>query len=211
MHGLLSLGPSGPFSHTSQPAWFFPGAGLLRYLDVAGYQRALTELGEPDYVTADMAKRLRAEGASRVLWATAHGGKSGHAHVHWDVRVIRSESPAAEAVARIAGVMAGQCPLGTTPVEQLKPLPEVLAAYCAPVEPTKVKLPSSAGPRWARRLGLPVHIRYHFTRAAYAAIAAGHIGATVTVYADSLPSAEHGLRSLVDVVLDDLRHEAVTS
>ena len=210
MHGLLSLGPSGPFVHTSQPAWFFPGQGLVRYLDVAGYQQALTEAGESEQVTADMARRLRAEGTSHVLWALAHGGKSGHAHVQWDVRAIRTENLAVEAVGNVTGVLAGSHPLGTTPIAQLVELPEVLAAYSTPLEPATVKLPSAVGPRWASRLGLPAKIRYHFTRAGYVAIAAGNVGATVTVLAGSLPVVEHGLRSLVKVVLDDLRQAAAT-
>jgi hypothetical protein len=80
----------------------------------------------------------------------------------------------------------------------------VLAAYTHRAQSQKVRLPSSAGPSWSRALRLPAKIHYHHTCVAYAALAAGYVGATVTVLADSLPSAEHRLRSLTGVVLNDI-------
>jgi hypothetical protein len=75
----------------------------------------------------------------------------------------------------------------------------MLAAYTHRAQSQKVRLPSSAGPSWSRALRLPAKIYYHYMCVAYAALAAGYVGATVTVLADSLPSAERRLRTLTEL------------
>lgn len=202
MHGVLSLGPSGPFARNSQPAWFFHGDGAVRVLDMSGYQSALVEAGIDRAASRDLVARMRANGTSRILWARGEGGRRGHLHAAWDVRVATTATPAIDAVGEITG--STHRPLGAAPVSSLEGHQGVLTAYTQRVQPQKVRLPSSAGPTWSRTLRLPSEIRYHYTCAAYAALAVGPVGATVTVMADSVPGAEHRLRSLTEVVLDDI-------
>ncbi len=202
MSGLLSLGPSGPFPHASQAAWYFDPRGHVRYLDMEGYLAGQLEAGVPRHVAEDTVARMRAHGAGRVLWAAAHGGKRGHAFVGWDVRVATTGMPAAEAVPAILAM--GGIPLGATAVRQLEGRTGVLVAYTQPVEPQTIRLPASRGPRWSRAFGVPARIESHFTRAAFASLAIGHVGATINLSTESLTTAEQGLRTLVDVVLADL-------
>jgi hypothetical protein len=202
MHGLLSLGPSGPFVRDSHPAWFFHADGAVRVLDMPGYLSALVEGGMDSVVARDLIGRMQAHGATRILWAGAQGGRRGHLHTAWDVRVATTTTSATEAVAEITG--GTHRPVGAAPVASLEGDQRVLAAYTHRAQSQKVRLPSSAGPSWSRALRLPAKIHYHYTCVAYAAVAAGNVGATVTVIADSLPSAEHRLRSLTDVVLGDI-------
>jgi hypothetical protein len=202
MHGLLRLGPSGPFPRDSQPVWYFHGDGFTRVMDVAGYRAALVELGTPEHAARDLVGRMREHGATGVLWAGAQGGGRGHIRVAWDVRVAITSSPANEAVPAITGTLGR--PVGAGAVPSLETRRGVLAAYTHGMQPQKIRLPSAQGPRWSRFLGLPAQIHYHFNRVAYAALAVENVGATVSVYADSLPAAEHAMRSLVDVVLQEL-------
>jgi hypothetical protein len=203
MHGLLRLGPSGPFPRDSQPAWFFHGDGFTRVMDVPGYKVALVELGMPEHAARDLVGRMHAHGAAGVLWAGAQGGERGHIRVAWDVRVAITTSPASEAVPAITGALGR--PVGAGAVPSLETRHGVLAAYTHGMQPQKIRLPSAQGPRWSRTLGLPAQIHYHFSRLAYAALALENVGATVNVYANSLPAAEHAMRSLVDIVLQDIK------
>ena len=206
MHRLVSLGPSGPFSKTSQPAWFFHGDGHVRYLDMECYRAGLIESGMPSHEANDAVGRMREHGARQLLWAMAHGGKGGHANVSWDVRVSATTSPAAEAVPAITG--SSHLPLGASPISALADHDAVLVAYTYQLEPTKIRLPSALGPRWSRTLRLPAQIECHFTRGAFAALATGNVGATVVVCAGSLPAAEHGLRALVKALMSDVMDNA---
>jgi hypothetical protein len=45
MHGLLQLGPSGPFRHGSHPKWFFAEQRVVRILALDDYRSALVEDG----------------------------------------------------------------------------------------------------------------------------------------------------------------------
>jgi hypothetical protein len=202
MHGVLSLGPSGPFARNSQPAWFFHGDGVVRVLDMSGYLAGLVEAGTDREAARDLVGRMRANGTNRILWARAEGGRRGHLHAAWDVRVATTTTPAMDAVKEITG--STHRPLGAAPVSSLEGHQGVLAAYTLQTQPQKVRLPSSAGPTWSRTLRLPAEIHYHYTCAAYAALAAGSVGATVTVMADSVPGAEHRLRSLTEAVFEDI-------
>jgi hypothetical protein len=202
MHGLLSLGASGPFARDSHPAWFFHADGAVRVLDMPGYLSALVEDGMDSVIARDLVGRMQAHGATRILWAGAQGGRRGHLHAAWDVRVATTTTSATEAVAEITG--GTHRPIGAAPVASLEGDQRVLAAYTHRAQPQKVQLPSSAGPSWSRTLRLPAKVHYHHTCVAYAALAAGYVGSTLTVLADSLPSAEHRLRSLTDVVLNDI-------
>jgi hypothetical protein len=203
MHGLLRLGPSGPFPRDSQPAWFFHGDGFTRVMDVPGYKVALVELGMAEHAARDLVGRMHAQGAIGVLWAGAQGGERGHIRVAWDVRVAITTSPASEAVPAITGTLGR--PVGAGAVPSLETRHGVLATYTHGMQPQKIRLPSAQGPRWSRALGLPAQIHYHFSRVAYAALAVENVGATVNVYASSLPAAEHAMRSLVDIVLQDIK------
>lgn len=202
MHGLLSLGPSGPFVRDSHPAWFSHSDGFVRVLDMPGYLSALVEGGMDSVAARDLLGRMQAHGATRILWAGAQGGRRGHLHSAWDVRVATTTTPAADAVAEITG--GAHRSVGAEPVAPLEGDPRVLAAYTHRAQSQKARLPSSAGPSWSRALRLPAKITYHYRSVAYAALAAGSVGATVTVMADSLPGAEHRLRSVTDVVLNDI-------
>lgn len=202
MHGLLPLGPSGPFPRNSQPAWFFHEDGIVRAVNLREYQAALVETGTAEHAARDLVGRMASHGATRALWAGACGGKRGHIRVAWDVRVAVTTSPAAESVPAITGAQGR--PVGAGAVPSLSARGGVLAAYTQALQPQKVRLPSSYGPNWSRALRLPARMQYHYTCVAYAALAVGTVGATVNVLADSLPAAEHGMRSLVDIVLVDI-------
>ena len=202
MSGLLTLGRSGPFPANSQPDWFFHGDGIVRVLDMPGYAAALVDAGTADHVARDIVDRMRTHGAIGVLWAGAHGGKRGHIRSAWDVRVAVTTSPASEAVPAITGTQGR--PVGAVAVPSLETRDGVLAAYTQPIQPRKIRLPSSQGPSWARALHLPAQMRHQYTRVAYAALAVETVGATVNVCADSLPVAEHAMRSLVDIALQDI-------
>lgn len=202
MHGILALGRSGPFPQDSQPHWFVHGDGLVRVLDMPGYAAALVEAGAADHVARDIVDRMQTHGATGVLWAGAQGGRRGHIRSTWDVRVAVTTSQAAEAVPAITGAQGR--PVGAGAVLSLEGREGVLAAYTQVIQPQKIRLPSSKGPNWSRALHLPAQMHYHYSRAAYAALAVETVGATVNVFTDSLPVAEHALRSLVDIALQDI-------
>jgi hypothetical protein len=202
MHGLLRLGPSGPFRESSQPAWFFSGQGAVRILSNGEYRSALIEDGIAPHVAADLVGRMTEFGSDSTLWARAHGGRRGHFHVMWDVRVSTTGPPASDAVPRVIGGV--HTPLGAAPIGALEGAADVLVAYRARIEPTTIKLPPSHGPRWSAALRLASQIRNHATQCAYAVVTAGHVGATILVFAEGPGPAEHALRSLVDVVRADI-------
>lgn len=202
MHGILRLGPSGPFRRNSQPVWFFSGEGAVRILSSDEYRAALIEEGIDRHVATDLAHRMRACGAGPTLWAKAHGGRRGHFHTMWDVRVSTTNPPASEAVPTITG--GTHVPLGASVVTSVQKQPDVLVAYRTKLEPTTVKFPASHGPRWSAALRLPAQIKQHATQLAYAALTNGHVGATVVVAAGGPGPVEHALESLVEVVRDDI-------
>lgn len=200
--GLLRLGPAGPFPRSSHPAWFFSGDGPIRLLDLAGYRQAMIDAGLARNLAVDAVQRMALHGTGEVLWAGAQGGKRGHFHSSWEVRVFTTRMPAEKALPSLTGL--GGLPLGATAVEALAVRPGVVLSYTGTCEPSVLRLPSEHGPRWSRALRIPAQIRCHYNRVAHASLAVGNVCAQITLLTESLPRAEHGLRSLVELVLRDL-------
>lgn len=203
MYGLLALGPSGPFSESSQSGWFTHADGTVRCLGLAAYRDAMAADGlVAPHVVDDTVRRLAEHGCDRVLWACGNGGRRGHLNVSWDARVAITASPAEEAVPYVIGA-GDHRPVGSEPVERLSGQPGVLQAFRYPMEKQRLKMPLPG--RVARALRLKGRVTLHHRQGAHASLAVGHVGATAGATAGSPVAVEEALSRLVAVLVADMR------
>jgi hypothetical protein len=205
MHGLLALGPSGPFSEASEKAWFTHPDGAVRHLEMDAYRDAMiTEGRTAPHLADDIVRRMRERGCDRVLWACGNGGRRGHLNVAWDARVAVTAMPAEQAVPYVIGA-GGHRPVGSDIVERSVGQPGVLQAFRYPMEKQRLKVPLSG--RTARALRMKGRVTSHPTQAAHASLAVGHVGATAIVTAGDPAAVEGALARLVAVLVADMRED----
>ncbi|GGI04675.1 hypothetical protein [Egicoccus halophilus] len=206
MPGLSQMAPCGPFDAAAQPRWFVHPEGTTRRLDLRAYREAMVAAGMPPEAAEDVTRRMREHGATQVLWASGSGGRRRAVAAYWDVRVTVLSSPAWPAVPGLTG--AGDTPpSGSVPVDRLTGRDGVVSAHRVATGPRHfpARPAATAGPLAGARSRVLVRAR----QVAYAAVAVGHAGVTVTVGGGSPVSVEDALVRLVDVLLDDLADEVV--
>jgi hypothetical protein len=189
---IAGLGVSGPFEHASVPKWFHPPSSHLRLLTLEEYAHALIEDGQSDAAAGDMKQRLYENGASRVAWATASGGRRGHLRKTWDVRMIDTESPGVQSLKSVIGVDGDTVPLGARELTTLRGRDGVVQAYTMPISAQKVVLPN----RIIRN-----RVKLHYSVIAYAALAVANSAATIWAASDDPAEARSALILLTDLML----------
>ena len=167
-------------------------------MGLARYHQVMVEAGYAPQTARDVADRLREHGCERIFWDGACGGRRGRVNASWDVRVATTDTPASESVPAITSM--GPLAPGTDPLPLLVGHPGVLQAYSMPAQPFR----QTIKPTW----GIPRRLSINVQFAAYAAIAIGHVGATITVLSGNRPATESAIAYLTDLVLRDIETAA---
>ena len=196
MTNLLAMAPSGPFPRASQPRWF---TNDELWLGLRNYEKAMIDNGTSVEAAKDILARLRQHGCERIFWREAQGGRRGRMSAMWDVRVAATSTPAEEAVPAVISM--GPLAPGATALRVLSEHPAVLQAYSEPIAPQRIY---GRRPILGSRFTIKVHVDSNWTYRAFAALARGHIGATISTAAESQTQAEAAMSQLVEVALRDI-------
>ena len=197
---LRELQPWGPFPRTSQRRWAevkTPGSGSL--IGLANYHQTMIATGTPEAQARRVVARLHEHGCQQMFWRAASGGRRRHVHAFWDVRVATTTTPASEAVRAVTSM--GSPPPGACLHELLTTHPNVLQAYSTTTDPRNI---TGHQELFGGRITVRVRNHLRFTHHGYAALAADHVGATISVAGASQPAADTALSYLAQLLLRDL-------
>lgn len=200
MTNIRGLDPWGPFERKSQHRWI--GNRPAQYdLDMAAYQQAFIDTGAPPEVARAIVARLQQHGCEQIFWRFANGRRFGRLNAFWDLRVATTTTPAHQAVPAVTSM--GPTPPGAIPLDFLSHHRAVLQAYSTPAQTHKVRATRQI---LGARTPLTGTATTRFSHTAYAALAVGHIGATLSTGAQSQTTAEAALGLLADLLLRDIDH-----
>lgn len=196
---IESLPRWGPFPRDG--AWRWLEEDRDRWMGLMAYQQAMVDNGIPEAVALAIVSRLGSHGCEQVYWRAGAGGFIRSISVWWDVRVAVTHTPAAEAVRDVTAM--GPTPVGATPLSFIERHPAVLQAYTSPVLHMQLKQRVRA---LDGRIAVPgrATATTRADHAAYAALAVGHIGATITTAHRTRSDAQESLVRLVELALRDL-------
>jgi hypothetical protein len=173
-------------------------------MSIGRYERTMIELGTDPDVAGDTVARMRSHGCEHVFWAGANGGRRGHVRASWDVRVATTASAATLAVPAIISL--GPIRPGHRELPALQAHPAVLRAESATTTPAEHR---GKRPVLGSRFRVTTSVRHEVTHYAFAALAAGQVGATCTAGAGSRAAADAALTTLVELLLQDLDRAGV--
>lgn len=198
MHGIASLGVSGPFAHDSQQLWAFALPSHARLVELSDAPGEALGLSEAPDVAEQVALSLVENGAERVWVADAWGGRKGLARVWWEVRVTRLRTAARPFATTLYGD-------SSRPI-----LGGRLASICEASPDAVVAVWINRTPPWKRtvgrsKIGAPLQVRGEESSVASAVLAVGNVLASVTACAPAGVEADLAAARLAEVALTDLR------